>query len=210
MELKKMLIIPLCLSIGFAAVLSGCTGNEPSDEKLVETSAESSAPSKEESSTTSEAVSDENDASSFADITKLRRGYGTPTVYKCFLNIKNPLYFNTLGEFRDYSHKEGHYNDNGDFVSDVILPKEYDGIIVKQRNAKDLSKEFVAPKPNQIKSATDNNGDFSTENDDINYSTLTDIVHPVVSLAQVRDNIIPENRETFERLINTGGIEINC
>lgn len=46
--------------------------------------------------------------------------------------------------------------------------------------------------------------------DDVEDSSLTDISHPIVSLAQVRDSIIPENRETFERLVNTGGIEINC
>ena len=46
--------------------------------------------------------------------------------------------------------------------------------------------------------------------DDVEDSSLTDISHPIVSLAQVRDSIIPENRETFERLKNTGGIEINC
>lgn len=109
----------------------------------------------------------QDDAKSFADITRLRRRSGKATVYHTFLNIKNPMYFETLGEFRDYSHKEGHYNENGDFVSDVKLPKEYDGVIVKRRNSRDDAKEFVAPNPNQIKSATDNNGEFSKENNDI-------------------------------------------
>ena len=153
------------------------------------------------------------DAKSFADITRLKRRSGKATVYTVFLNIKNPMYFETLGDFRDYSHKEGHYNENGDFVSDVKLPKEYDGVIVKQRNSKDNTKEFVAPTANQIKSATDNIGTFSTENDDINFSSISDDSinkHNVDSLAQVRDAIIPENRNDFERLINKGAIQINC
>ena len=114
----------------------------------------------------------QNDAKGFADITKLRRRSGKATVYDTFLNIKNPMYFETLGDFRDYSHKEGHYNENGDFVSDVKLPEEYDGVIVKRRNSRDDAKEFVAPNSNQIKSATDNNGEFSTENDNIYYHIM--------------------------------------
>lgn len=109
----------------------------------------------------------QDDAEDFAAVTQLRRKSGKATVYDVFLNIKNPMYFETLGDFRNYSSKKGHYNENGDFVSDVKLPEEYDGVIVKRRNNRDDSKEFVAPSPNQIKSATDNNGDFSTENDDI-------------------------------------------
>ena len=111
----------------------------------------------------------QDDAKSFADITRLRRKSGKATVYGTFLNIKNPMYFETLGDFRNYSHKEGHYNEDGDFVSDVKLPKEYDGVIVKRRNIKDETREFVAPNSNQIKSAIDNNGDFSTQSDDIHF-----------------------------------------
>ena len=59
--------------------------------------------------------------------------------------------------------------DNWDFVSDVKLPNEYDGVIVKRRNSSDDSKEFVAPSSNQIKSATDNVGSFDENNDDIRF-----------------------------------------
>ena len=150
----------------------------------------------------------QDDAKSFADITRLKRKSGKATVYDTFLNIKNPMYFETLGDFRDYSYKEGHYNENGDFVSDVKLPKECDGVIVKRRNSRDDVKEFVAPNPNQIKSATSNNGDFSTEDDDIDLSAMSD--KEVASLGQVRDTLIPENRETFENLVSKGAIQINC
>ena len=114
----------------------------------------------------------QDDAKSFAAVIRLRRKSGKATVYDVFLNIKNPMYFETLGDFRNYSSKKGHYNENGDFVSDVKLPEEYDGVIVKRRNNSDNSKEFVAPSSNQIKSATNNNGDFSKDNDDIDYDTI--------------------------------------
>lgn len=109
----------------------------------------------------------QDDAKSFAAAIRLRRKSGKATVYDAFLNIKNPMYFETLGDFRNYSSKKGHYNENGDFVSDVKLPEEYDGVIVKRRNNSDDSKEFVAPSSNQIKSATDNVGTFSRTDNNI-------------------------------------------
>ena len=121
-----------------------------------------------------------DDAKSFADITRLRRNRGKATVYDTFLSIKNPMYFETLGDFRDYSYKEGHYNENGDFVSDVKLPKEYDGIIVKRRNSRDDTKEFVAPNSNQIKSAIDNIGTFDTNNPDIRYAITSDALDYII------------------------------
>lgn len=114
----------------------------------------------------------QDDAKSFAAAIRFRRKSGKATVYDVFLNIKNPMYFETLGDFRNYSWKKGHYNENGDFVSDVKLPEEYDGVIVKRRNNIDNSKEFVAPSSNQIKSATNNNGDFSKNDDRIDYDTI--------------------------------------
>ena len=151
-----------------------------------------------------------DDAKSFADITMLRRNSGKATVYDTFLSIKNPMYFETLGDFRDYSYKEGHYNENGDFVSDVKLPKEYDGVIVKRRNSRDDAKEFVAPNPNQIKSATYNNGIFSPENDDIRYSSTSEEYEQVASIADYIQSYSPEDRAEIVREINNGNISIKC
>ena len=151
-----------------------------------------------------------DDAKSFADITRLRRNRGKATVYDTFLSIKNPMYFETLGDFRDYSHKEGHYNENGDFVSDVNLPKEYDGVIVKRRNSRDYAKEFVAPNPNQIKSATDNKGMFSPENDDIRYSSTIEEYESVASIGDYIWSYSPEDRPKIAKEINNGNISIKC
>ena len=151
-----------------------------------------------------------DDAKSFADITRLRRNSGKATVYDTFLSIKNPMYFETLGDFRDYSYKEGHYNENGDFVSDVKLPKEYDGVIVKRRNSRDDAKEFVAPNPNQIKSATYNNGIFSPENDDIRYSSTIEEYESVASIGDYIWSYSPEDRAEIAREINNGNISIKC
>ena len=151
-----------------------------------------------------------DDAKSFADITRLRRHRGKATVYDTFLSIKNPMYFETLGDFRDYSYKEGHYNENGDFVSDIKLPKEYDGIIVKRRNSRDDAKEFVAPNPNQIKSATGNIGTFNTDNDNIYNSDTIEEYETVASIGDYIQSYSPEDRAEIVREINNGNISIKC
>ena len=146
-----------------------------------------------------------DDAKSFADITRLRRNRGKATVYDTFLSIKNPMYFETLGDFRDYSHKEGHYNENGDFVSDVKLPKEYDGIIVKRRNSRDDAKEFVAPNPNQIKSATDNSGSFNRLSGNIydiepnDYLVLNNTLQKLAKLYGINFNTVTDAELNSER-----------
>ena len=146
-----------------------------------------------------------DDAKSFADITRLRRNRGKATIYDTFLSIKNPMYFETLGDFRDYSHKEGHYNENGDFVSDVKLPKEYDGIIVKRRNSRDDAKEFVAPNPNQIKSATSNSGSFNRLSGNIydiepnDYLVLNNTLQKLAKLYGINFNTVTDAELNSER-----------
>ena len=52
------------------------------------------------------------------------------------------------------------YDINEDYNSKIEKLKEYDGVINKDF-------EILVPSPNQIKSATDNNGEFSKQDDNI-------------------------------------------
>jgi hypothetical protein len=103
----------------------------------------------------------------------------TDYMYPCFLNIKSPKLINGNGSYWN--------NVNGMSTDDIIksIDRNEDGIIIK--DIKDYSEfaqgnpdlsidlleeaplhtDYVTTNPNQIKSATDNNGMFSTENDDI-------------------------------------------
>ena len=82
------------------------------------------------------------------------KGYTTTDkTMPLFVNIKNPLLaenYNIVSQFPKVAKDNGH-----------------DGIIWKPSKVVDKSAEFVAFESNQIKSATDNIGTFSTENDDI-------------------------------------------
>lgn len=109
---------------------------------------------------------DKQKANGFANAVTFRRKNGTPTSYSVFLNIKNPIDFQTLHEFRQWSKEEGYYDEDGDFISTKIIPQENDGILIERTNQSDTSKEFVAINSNQIKSV-DNQGTFSTQDNNI-------------------------------------------
>lgn len=89
--------------------------------------------------------------------------YGT-TVMPVFLNIRTPgkskITIYDLLEARDIEDK-------------VISDNNYDGAILdtydKGVRGNEQQIQYVAKNPNQVKSATSNNGDFSTTNDDIRY-----------------------------------------
>lgn len=109
---------------------------------------------------------DKQKANGFANAVTFRRKNGTPTSYSVFLNIKNPIDFQTLHEFRQWSKEEGYYDEDGDFISTKIIPQENDGILIERTNQSDTSKEFVAINSNQIKSV-DNQGTFFTQDNNI-------------------------------------------
>ena len=112
----------------------------------------------------------------------------------CFLNIKSPVGSDNA-YFRDYNtgsilperindttrlNRESQIEsikrlqENYPNVDGVVRDYSF-GIVDKTFRKREgyTNVEFIAFNPNQIKSATDNNGMFSTENDDIDYNTLS-------------------------------------
>ena len=106
-----------------------------------------------------------------------------------FVNIKNPIQFNSLSSLVEEI----------DIVGDAeelrlnIQNEGYDGIILKDEEFGNVSQ--VSFFPNQIKSATENNGEFSTENDDIRFRRASsDIGDEYMAAVENGD------RETAQRL----------
>ena len=89
------------------------------------------------------------------DLESVKRVYSEPgrDARAFFLNI------------RDYDLH--HYDEDGLYGE---MPK--DRIITFEHADDDFYKEYIVKEPNQIKSATDNNGVFSTEDDDIYYHIM--------------------------------------
>jgi len=99
--------------------------------------------------------------------------YKHDKVIPAFLNIKNPGYSSVL----DGSNKLLH--EYVERENEIIKDSQYDGAQFIRfdkegdNNGATPTLQWVAKHPNQIKSATDNSGEFSTENDDIRYNQET-------------------------------------
>lgn len=89
-------------------------------------------------------------------------GYGKHKM-AVYLNIRNPYYATSedVERLSELNSREASKE-----FREQLEEEGYDGVYYNG----DLRQEAVAFYPNQIKSAENNNGDFSTENDDIRYS----------------------------------------
>ena len=107
---------------------------------------------------------------------------GKQGLYSCYLNIRNPFVIDCKG--RDWDAIEGYENPDGysrvttDYVVQDIKNNhpEYDGVIFKNVMNENSGvveypiDDYVPFKPEQIKSATENVGDFDAKNPDIRFS----------------------------------------
>lgn len=115
-----------------------------------------------------------------------KRGDATGEVKEVFLNIRKPLaikaeqgdagkeYIQSLYRkhvtdeiFEDPRTTEAKLAEATQKVSDELVENGYDGVVVTY---KDGTQEYVVFNPNQIKSATENTGEYSPANDDIRMS----------------------------------------
>ena len=98
-------------------------------------------------------------------------------VFETFLNVRNPNIEDAEGAFYGsfFDKKEGEYTPTNGYATDSRR-KGYDGAIIDNvqdaptaRFGEIVANVYVVFKPNQIKSATDNSGAFSADDDSILY-----------------------------------------
>lgn len=103
---------------------------------------------------------------------------------ECFLNIREPFdgynlegladYLNNYISVEDFNSYEEDYEnvapiiEAGNNFREEKINDGYDGVVIDDEEFGGTS--YVAFNPNQIKSAENNNGDFSADNDDIRFS----------------------------------------
>ena len=105
-------------------------------------------------------------------------------VLNTFLNIREP-YFATYKDMERLAELED--KEESARFTQQLIDDGYDGVYFDGN----LNGEYVAFSPNQIKSATDNNGEFSEENDDIRFA-----------LVDEDENAAPERDYNRESLID--------
>lgn len=128
---------------------------------------------------------------------KVTQTGSSANIYPCFLNIRNPIHMENIEResvahaFLEYDvHKELARESGFDF-NEI----EVDGIVGEDADKptifKELSTEFAVKYPNQIKSATNNIGTFSRENDDIKYrkvnNTVADYTNKIENLKKQKE-----------------------
>jgi hypothetical protein len=101
-------------------------------------------------------------------------------VISAFLNIKNPYY--ATEDDIDRLSEENNKESSNEF-SNGLKEDGYDGVYYNG----DLNQEWVAYEPEQIKSATDNKGTFSSENPDIRFKE--EIMGKPITDEDVKKNI---------------------
>lgn len=152
-----------------------------------------------------------SEAESYAAVTWLHNlKEGKPTVYDGFVNIKNPLYFDNMYELRTYMMSDYEYNKEGDPISKVTIDEKYDGIIVKQVNKSNLAKEIIIRNANQIKSATVNNDNFSTTDDNIYHSSITELARKVPSVSSYTERLPLSQQANFLSLVRSAEVSSSC
>ena len=122
-----------------------------------------------------------------------------------FLNIKNPNITNiplnidsvetllTVDYIRGTDGIQGHDDTN-----------------TNENLSKSKGQEYVAIRPNQIKSATDNTGEFSTTNDNIRHSSITEQPIKVPSVTSFAERLPAQQQPKFAYLVARGEISTSC
>ena len=126
----------------------------------------------------------------------------SPTIYEVFLNIKNPK----IDSDNKLNYREESYADR----INKALEANNDGGIIKDTRDPLLTDIYYFFNPNQIKSAIDNIGAFSTKDDNIYNSDTIEEYETVASIGDYIQSYSPEDRAEIAREINNGNISIKC
>ena len=143
-------------------------------------------------------------------------------VIPVFLNIKNPVETeqqgiavnNTLyGTFTTAKEKLN------DFInrSKALTRENTDGYILTLVDSDNRADDFVSKQiqlvvfnPNQIKSATSNNGEFSTTNNDTRYSSIDEVSITAPSVQSLQERLPVDLQSKFAKMVASADIETSC
>lgn len=134
-----------------------------------------------------------------------------------FVNIKTPL-LNDADSMESYATDETHdggliLGKLGD-LKDSFSEEEYQELLNKGLNDNSYLATGNVKNPNQLKSATDNVGAFSNEDDNIYHSSVTEeritLMQNVSSIASISDILPLEQQPEFDALVASAEFETSC
>ena len=120
-----------------------------------------------------------------------------PNTRAFFLNIRNPKITNFIGNnTKGFNSEDSNIGDNND------------GQFININSSK--PKEYVAFSPNQIKSATDNVGSFSNEDNNIYHSSVTELANNVSNVESFAQQLPLDQQVKFNQMVASAEISISC
>lgn len=136
--------------------------------------------------------------------------------YEVFLNIRNPLKIDAKGEsVSNLSNEEisSINNSEGSIIENAL--ESIDPNVAQMLELDDIlenpfTTDYLVKNPNQIKSATDNTGKFSTTNDDIRFSSVTEQPNRQQSVQAFTERLPIEEQAQFMRSVARGDISTAC
>ena len=134
-------------------------------------------------------TSDKEYAKQFGDIREFFLNIKNPNITNIPLNIDNVETLLTVDYIRGTDGIQGHDDTN-----------------TNENLSKSKGQEYVVVRPNQIKSATDNSGAFSTTNNDIRYSSVTELP----SILAFAERLPVAQQAKFGSLVTSAEISTSC
>ena len=139
--------------------------------------------------------------------------------YHLFVNIKNPLIVDAKGNVWNNIKFEGSLVTTRD-LEKIGRERGNDGVIIynvldygPNIHIINLTSGIVieAYKPNQVKDAVDNNGDFFNENDDIRFSSVDEeVVINAPSVESMKHRLPVSDRAIFTSLVASAELSTSC
>ena len=132
-----------------------------------------------------------------------------------YLNIKNPVIVDKPSGYKSgdiYTRKgiDKHSTSNNDgaigFSNMHVFKNALNISNIKDKNGIEL----VVFNPNQIKSATDNIGTFSTTDNNIRHSSITEHIAKVASISTFTDRLPISQQAKFATMVRQGDIKTSC
>ena len=133
-------------------------------------------------------------------------------IYGVFLNIRNPYNITKKSRSSNIAYTYNRpFNEWTDWHKKNISKEETDLVNTKD-GIIDLveDNEFVVKNPNQIKSATDNNGNFSNEDDNIYHSSITELANNVSNVESFAQQLPLDQQAKFNQMVTSAEISVSC
>ena len=130
-------------------------------------------------------------------INRKGKGYGE-NIYPLFINLRKPIktsveQVTNIIELRTLENK-------------ALKDNNSDGVILNTIDKFGYETQYYVKNPNQVKSATDNIGTFSTTNDDIRYSSVTELP----SIPAFAERLPVAQQARFGSLVTSAEISTSC